>query len=179
MSGEYQTRIIEKTNLKLNKSSTNFKSYKNQGKYSGYIKDLKQNKYPFYYTIISSDLSDFHARSIQLKISKQYNNLPGIQYLQTYLQRRISHKPSIDELAEFIALYTIYDYRNTQSKRKIKAASASYQGAKIAIEALEKAQEAMRLASEAVEAAKALVESNTIQGCTADSDDDWETLLDD
>ena len=122
MSGEYQTRIIEKTNLKLNKSSTNLKSYKNQGKYSGYIKDLKQNKYPFYYTIISSDLSDFHARSIQLKISKQYNNLPGIQDLQTYLKRRISHNPSIDELAEFIALYTIYDYRKTQSKRKIKAA---------------------------------------------------------
>ena len=180
----YEKRIMDNVNKLLKKKgSVTVKTYSGHALYTSFFTDSSIPEYPFSYSVINSGMQDFHSGSIviSIKTSKKTNNLSGIQSLQRFLKKRLGKTPTSEELAKFIALYTIQHYiekdKYIKKEESKEAKLASLKSAQIAIEALEKAQEAMTLAQKAVDAAKALVEANTIFGCTADDEDDWESLF--
>ena len=178
----YEKRITDNVNFLLKKKGSCTTSiYKRNGIYSGYLKKYTK-PYPFGITETTSGSLDFHSGSIVLaiKTTNKVNNLPGILALKEYLRKRLNRVPSMDELGEFIAIYTIQHHTATVNIKRVDALNASKIASIISMEAsmslLSLIDEVETGISQAIEKKEEEEKANTIIGGSADGDDDWETL---
>jgi hypothetical protein len=181
----YQERIISKANYMLAKCGNNPHKNPHHGIYTGYLKDAPE--YPFSITENhGGSTAKGYSLTLTIKTGKR-NNLPGIQIIQTYLERRIGHKPSIDELGEFISLFTLRHQRkttllsySTPSKSSINKEELKKIVANANLVAQQALTDVNMKVEEALAAAQKVKDDNTMDadGCQADDDDDWESLCD-
>ena len=171
MSSTYDKRIIDAANNKIHHCGNIPNKNPHHGLYIGYIKTAPE--YPFTLSVTQDTSSrDFFGGSVKIKIKtgkKQYN-IKGVLSLQEFLQRRICHKPSIDELGEFISLYTIH-YQRQKTKDYSTPVETIFQvePEKVIEKVIEKEKEKEK---ETVN-----LEVNIERGQAVDGED-WESLFD-
>lgn len=188
----YQKRITTKVNFLLKKKgSCSTSVYKHHSIYSGYLKKYTQ-PYPFSISETNSGSIDFHSGSIVLaiKTSNKVNNLPGILALKDFFRKRLNRDPSVDELGEFIAIFTIEHHNATVNIKRVDAlnaartASIASMNASLSVLSLldrvetdiSQAIKTEKETKKAIEEIEEIEKSNTIIGGSADGDDDWESL---
>ena len=106
MSNSYEKRVIESINWKIKHYGSNSKKYKRYGYFKGLLS--VSPAYPFKYTV-SNELDN--SVLITIKTNKKTNNLQGIIILQKFLLKKLGHTPTIDELSEYISLFTLDNIR--------------------------------------------------------------------
>ena len=179
----YQQRITDKVNFLLKKKGSCTTSiYKHNGIYSGYLQKYTQ---PYPFSIAShgdSSSIDFHSGSIVLSIktSNKVNNLPGILEMKRFLRTRLNRDPSIDELGEFLAIFTIQTHNASVNIKRVDALNASKTASissmVAAMSVFSLLDEVETEISQAIKRNQEIEKANTIIGGTADDDDDWESL---
>ena len=182
----FENRVISKVNWKIAHCGNLPNKNQHHGLYTGYIKDAPA--YPFKYSSeAATSAAQGYNINLAIKTGRKYYNLPGIQAIQTFLQGRIGHKPSIDELAEFISLYTIRHERDAKAEQD-RIYRENLEKAKLAAQTAARiAQMVSHMLDSVVESAEAAENQalklqqerdDLVSSCQADGDDDWESLMD-
>ena len=105
MSNTYENRVLNKVNYFLKKFGENTSKYTNYSKYTNWIKQKPVPEYPFSYE---------SQECLKIRISKRQKNKAKVLSMKDFMVKIESREVSVDELANFICIYTIID------KQKIK-----------------------------------------------------------
>jgi len=96
----YENRVLNKTNFLLKKYGEHTKKYPNYSKYTNWLKKKNVPSYNFSY-----ETED----GLKIRISKRQKNKPKVLAIKDYMVKMESKEVGVDEIATFIAIYTIID----------------------------------------------------------------------
>lgn len=118
----YEGRVLVLVNSKLQKQGFNTKKYKMWRTYQRWIKEREPPEYPFhaYKNLKQRGSATNGDYLVQIRTSKKYksSNLKGIVEVKKFIQPLLGKQPQIDELSDFIVVYTEKEINSVVSIKK-------------------------------------------------------------
>lgn len=134
-NNSYENRILNKTNYYLKRNVENTKKYQNNSKYTNWLDRKKVPDYQFSY-----ETED----GLKIRISKRQKNKPKVLEIKHFMVGLEGKEVGMDELASFIALYTIRDKQKIREVSRVispSVRSTSVNKEKVEMERVEDAPE--------------------------------------